>query len=95
MDAQGVYEEAQRRLDAADPRLKFRAVRVGVQPEEEWWYVPVVPETADGRIAPRFFAIHILAGVERQMYEELGLNILFVPLVWPEESEKPVAAVTS
>ena len=79
MDGKTLSTEVKRRLDAVDPRLDFHVVDAGVRQDEDWWYVPVITEMKGGRSAPREFTIHILANVENAVYEDLGVNVLFIP----------------
>ena len=67
------------RLGKLDSRLHFDVVDEGVRQDNEWWYVPVIPEMQDGRLAARDFSVNVLAGVETELHESLGVNVLFIP----------------
>lgn len=79
MNAQTISTEVKRRLDAVDPRLDFHVVDAGVRQDEDWWYVPVITEMKGGRSAPREFSIHVLANVVASVFDDLGVNVLFIP----------------
>ncbi len=79
MTAQQVIQEVKSRLANIDVRLRFDVIESAVREDNEWWYVPVIPEMSDGRLAARDFSVNVLAGVETKLFTDLGINVLFVP----------------
>jgi hypothetical protein len=79
MTAQQLISEVKNRLAGLDARLRFDVVEAGVRQDDEWWYVPVIPEMSDGRLAARDFSVNVLAGVETKLHSDLGINVLFIP----------------
>ncbi len=48
----------------------------GIRHEQEWWYVPIVP---DRELARRYEYYETLADVERELQQQENLTVLFVP----------------
>ena len=56
----------------------------GIRHEQEWWYVPVVPDREPAR---RYEYYETLGDVERELQQQENITVLFVPT-------KPTAALT-
>ena len=48
----------------------------GIRHEQEWWYVPIVPDREPAR---RYEYYETLAEVERELQQQENLTVLFVP----------------
>lgn len=79
MTKRELVKAVRNRLGSVDPRLVFHIVEPAVRRDEDWWYVPVIPELKDGRTPPREFTVTILASVETKLFSDLGENVLFIP----------------
>ena len=79
MDSVAIFEEVEERLLKIDERVDFHAVEVGVQQDDDWWYVPVITQMKGGRPVAREFAVGILARIEAALFEDKHVNVLLIP----------------
>ena len=62
----------------------------GVRQEDDWWYIPVCPR---GETARSIHYYDLLAEVEGDLQDEMGLNILLIPSS-PQSSRRAKARPT-
>jgi hypothetical protein len=76
MNAQQLVELVQSHLDNAPP-LAVKVVPEGVRQDGDWWTVPVRAAEEPKR---QWRYYEFLAGIESELEEEDGVNVLLVPV---------------
>lgn len=74
-----LIEAVSHSLSEVGERFRFEIVEPGVRKDEDWWYVPVIALTSDGRELPREFTNNLYSNVEEQFAREQHINVLFIP----------------
>lgn len=66
-------------MPAPRPNLTIDIVKEGVRKDEDWWYVPVMLAGPNGAPVPMGVYVNVLASAEIRAFDELRLNVLFIP----------------